>query len=87
MIAVTHTGQVRGRRDADTWAFLGIPYAAPPTDRLRWCSPRPAQAWTGVRDAVAFGAAPVQTLGGSAAWLYDTAEPQSEDCLTLNVWT
>ena len=68
-------------------AFLGVPYAAPPVGGLRYASPRPAGRWDGVRDATKPGAASIQTLTGAAAWLYEGAEPQSEDCLFLNVWT
>ena len=68
-------------------AFLGIPYAAAPVGRLRYASPVPAAPWTGVRDATTPGPASIQTLVGAAAWLYDSAEPQGEDCLFLNVWT
>lgn len=68
-------------------AFLGIPYAAAPVGPLRYASPRPAPRWTEPRDATRPGAASIQTLAGAAAWLYEGAEPQAEDCLFLNVWT
>ncbi|WP_174292507.1 carboxylesterase/lipase family protein, partial [Sphingomonas bacterium] len=59
------------------------PYAAPPVGPLRWRSPQPAAAWTSPRDATRFGtpcfASP---LPGPMQ-----GPPQSEDCLTLNVWT
>ncbi len=68
-------------------AFLGVPYAAPPTGPLRYAPPQPMPRWTVPRDAGRPGPASIQTLVGAAAWLYDSAEPQSEDCLFLNVWT
>ncbi|MGI4793025.1 MAG: carboxylesterase/lipase family protein [Janthinobacterium lividum] len=68
-------------------AFLGIPYAEPPVGPLRYASPRPARRWTAVHDATRPGAASIQTLAGAAAWLYEGAEPQDENCLFLNVWT
>ncbi|HRE45269.1 MAG TPA: carboxylesterase family protein, partial [Terricaulis sp.] len=40
---------------------------------------QPAPAWRGVRDALAFGPASPQRA--------HTTEPQSEDCLFLNIWT
>jgi para-nitrobenzyl esterase len=58
--------------------FKGIPFAQPPTGDLRWREPLPAKAWTGVRDATAFGPACIQT---------GNQGPGSEDCLYLNVWT
>ena len=64
-------------------AWLGIPYAAPPVGDLRWRPPQPAARWEGVRAADQVGAACIQAaLGG----LGGSHLPQSEDCLTLNVW-
>ncbi len=80
-------GPVRGLAADGVTAFLGLPYAAPPIGPNRYNSPRPALRWTEPRDATRAGAASIQTLGGAAAWLYQSAEPQSEDCLFLNVWT
>ncbi len=60
-------------------SFKGIPYAAPPVGPLRWRAPQPAQPRTGVLDASNFGASCIAALAPNPA--------QSEDCLTLNVWT
>ncbi|MDN5002068.1 carboxylesterase/lipase family protein [Bradyrhizobium sp. GCM10027634] len=80
----TQAGLVRGDpRDASgVLAFRGIPYAAPPVGRLRWCAPQPPTPWTGVRDALAFGAACLSSLADDSR-----PGPRAEDCLTLNVWT
>ncbi|MEO9190053.1 MAG: carboxylesterase family protein [Acetobacteraceae bacterium] len=80
-------GALRGQASGGVLAFKGIPYAAPPVGKLRYRSPEPGVPWDGVRDATMAGAASIQTLGGAAAWLYESAQPQSEDCLYLNVWT
>ena len=66
-------------------AFKGIPYAAPPVGELRWRNPQPAPRWDGVHQAARFGSACWQAPvpGRSPA----ASPPQSEDCLTLNVWT
>jgi para-nitrobenzyl esterase len=66
---------------------MGIPYAAPALGDLRYASPRPTRHWAEALDATRPGPASIQTLGGAAAWLYEGAEPQGEDCLYLNVWT
>lgn len=80
-------GRLEGAATGGVAAFTGIPYAAPPVGALRYRSPRPPAAWSGVLDATKPGAAPIQTLSGPAAWLYEGADPQSEDCLYLNIWT
>jgi para-nitrobenzyl esterase len=51
---------------------------------LRWRPPQPAEAWSGVRDAVAFGAIAPQDV--SPERLAKRGLSMSEDCLTLNVW-
>lgn len=65
--------------------YLGIPFAAPPVDELRWQPPQPAADWEGVRMAKEFGPRPVQR------YIYDDmrfrSPAVSEDCLYLNVWT
>ncbi len=69
-------------------AFLGIPYAAAPTGNLRWRPPQPSPAWTGVREATAFGPACPQLPSG---WLPEMLGRKQmvtdEACLYLNVWT
>jgi para-nitrobenzyl esterase len=70
----TQAGIVHGKRSGTARAFLGIPYAKPPVDGLRWRSPEPAEAWDGQLDAREFGPPCLQLGLGS------------EDCLSLNVW-
>ncbi len=73
---------------SETHAWLGLPYARPPVDALRWRAPRPAAAWADTRDALSFGAPCLQVgsmIGGVPA--EDAAGyAGQEDCLTLNVW-
>jgi para-nitrobenzyl esterase len=71
-------------------AYLGIPYAAPPTGDRRWRPPQPAPRWQGVRPATAFGTSCVQQQARSRLpWTeeYMTQNAIGEDCLSLNVWT
>ncbi len=63
-------------------AFLGVPYAAPPTGELRWRPPQLTPKWTGTRKAINFGS-PCPQL--PARW-FQYIEG-NEDCLYLNVWT
>jgi len=82
VIVMTKSGALKGyAANADTWQFLGIPYAKPPLGDLRWRPPQPLEPWRGVRDAVAWSDQAAQTLA---------MEPfgeggMSEDCLYLNV--
>lgn len=83
----TQSGKVKGKMSADgqVRAFLGIPYAAPPVGPLRWKPPQPAAKWHGIRSATSFGARCMQPKLYSDMIFRDPG--QSEDCLTLNVWT
>jgi para-nitrobenzyl esterase len=75
----TTSGPVRGFRQGDTRAWLGLPFAAPPVGDLRFRAPGPAPTWTEERAAVAVGPQCPQTFGFSAGG-------GGEDCLYLNVW-
>jgi len=71
--------------------FKGIPYAAPPVGNLRWRSPQPVVAWTGVRrtDSPSKACTQMGYQPGSfyQREFYREPAPTSEDCLYLNVWT
>ena len=83
---MTTAGSVRGTNLADgrIRVFKGVPYAAPPVGEFRWKEPRPADKWTGVRDATEFGA---QCMQGPIFSDITFPRPASEDCLNLNIWT
>ncbi len=73
LTAATTNGPVEGIAKSGVVAFKGIPYAAP--------------AWDGVRRADAFGPACIQPGAAMTETSSGDVGPQSEDCLTLNVWT
>jgi para-nitrobenzyl esterase len=87
----THQGQVAGAPVGAVTAYLGLPFAAPPTGAQRWRAPQPTPAWSGIRKADHYGASCMQSLtkGGFASWTqeYVIDGDVSEDCLYLNVWT
>ncbi len=87
LVVKTDQGKVQGKISADGQArdFLGIPYAAPPVGPLRWKPPQPAARWQGVRPATSFGSRCYQQEIFDDMVFRDPG--QSEDCLTLNVWT
>jgi para-nitrobenzyl esterase len=78
-IARVEGGLIAGASASGVTTFLGVPYAAAPVGDLRWRAPRPAAPWTAIRPATAFAPVCRQT----ASWI---TEPQSEDCLYLNIW-
>jgi para-nitrobenzyl esterase len=83
-VEITH-GKLRGLQRDRHAAFLGVPYAKPPIGALRFLAPQAPAAWSGVRDAVAFGpSAPQDPLSVAP---YKAVVPENEDCLYLNVYT
>ncbi len=90
MIANTTQGKVRGIEKLGCLQFRGIPFASPPVGDLRWKAPQPPQAWDGERDGSEFGPICPQaagTMDAIAGGRIAEPQPQSEDCLTLNVFT
>ena len=82
------TGSLRGTRDGGIERYLGIPYAEPPFGERRFAAPEPVAAWTGVRDAVGFGAtAPQHPYRGDIAELLSSTVIEGDDILTVNVWS
>lgn len=84
VIAETASGRVRGTAVGDIKIFKGIPYGASTAGRNRFMPPVKPMAWTGVRDALAYGPSTPQTVPGPNVRM---AQPESEDCLVLNVFT
>ncbi|KPI00160.1 Carboxylesterase [Actinobacteria bacterium OK074] len=79
----TAQGKVRGISRTGYDAWLGIPYAADPTGKLRWQAPRPTARWNGVRDATKFADRCAQAAGWDPGYEKATL---TEDCLALNVY-
>ena len=62
----------------DAEIYMGVPYAQPPVDALRWKPPKKIEEnWTNTKEA--FKAGP--TCSGN-----DFAEEDGEDCLYLNIY-
>ena len=80
-------GRVRGSERNGVWSFSGIPYAVPPVGPLRWQPPVEARPWTGTKECHAFGPIAPQTPPIPGMSVGGAPDEQSEDCLTLNVWT
>lgn len=87
VLATTQAGTVRGVEGKSVRAWLGIPYAAPPTGDQRWRAPLPPEPWTGIRDATRIGSDCTQALGRRAVLGGGGGiVVGSEDCLFVNVY-
>ncbi|MBS2533701.1 carboxylesterase/lipase family protein [Catenulispora sp. NF23] len=74
----TTLGRVQGVAEGGTCAYLGVPYAAPPTGSRRFLPPAPAAPWHGTLSATAAkpGCPQDLSVGGGG----------SEDCLYTQIW-
>ena len=94
VIVDTRVGKLSGVCSDHGCTFKGVPYAAPPVGARRFLPPVAHPPWSGVREATGYGprawqddqsfplAPPIRALMTPAA-----AQPMSEDCLVLNLWT
>ncbi|XP_055303123.1 carboxylic ester hydrolase-like [Sitodiplosis mosellana] len=86
-IVETLNGQIRGierrtlLKGVPFYSFKGIPYAKPPVGDLRLKAPEPIESWTNVLNAFEHRRICVQPGN-----LLPSPFPQSEDCLTLNIY-
>ncbi len=89
-IAETDAGVVEGYQQRGLYVFKGVPFAAPPVGDRRWLPPATVEPWGGVRQAQSSAATCPQNVAQGGFLNMNqlpAAEPQSEDCLYLNVWT
>src|ERR1044071_4778850 len=87
LVVRTKSGELRGARENGVTVFRAVPYAAPPVGELRFAPPQPLPAWRDLRDATKDGPIAPQSRSRLAHVMGDFERPQSEDCLTLNIWT
>src|SRR6478735_7731 len=89
----TAAGRVRGRWRPTTGgrgaprsaAFLGIPFAEPPTGDLRFQAPVPKAPWEGVLDALEFAA--TAQRGDPGVTLIPEPSVEGDSTLNVNVFT
>ncbi|MBV9541141.1 MAG: carboxylesterase/lipase family protein, partial [Alphaproteobacteria bacterium] len=80
------SGVLNGASSGDIDIYRGIPYAAPPVGPLRWMPPAAPARWSAPRDATAFGPICPQPKRPDGILAMGAEQPQSEDCLYLNVY-
>lgn len=82
----TESGLVAGKvLPSGVKAWLGVPFAKPPVDDLRWKPPQPIS-WRGVWDADRIMPECMQVLRPHNINNYFGEEPTSENCLYMNIW-
>src|SRR6476620_2005557 len=86
-IGDTSTGKIRVVVVDGIKVFKGIPYGASTNGKNRFMPPVKPAAWTGTRDALAYGPTAPQTSDNSGTTAAGSPLRQSEDCLVLNVFT
>ncbi len=84
-IVTTQFGQIQGSLNGSVYEFLGIPFAKPPVDSLRWQAPQNPENWAGVINTISFApACPQKSFKqGDTTGVFIG----NEDCLYLNIWT
>lgn len=86
-------GKLQGTPGKFSCIYRGVPYAKPPTGKLRFHAPEPAEAWPGIYQADHFACICPQP-GQRKGSFYEKEfycnpqfmPKQSEDCLYLNLW-
>ncbi len=93
-IVETTAGKVLGLVDEQVLSFRTIPYADSTAGANRFLPPKPPAAWSGVRDCRDFagkapqaGLAPVPIPDLANFSGAPDPSPETEDCLSVNVWT
>jgi para-nitrobenzyl esterase len=82
----TGSGAVAGKvLDSGVKVWLGIPFAKPPVQDLRWEPPQPVR-WQGVWNADRKMPECIQVLRPHNINHYFGEEPTSENCLYMNIW-
>src|SRR3954471_16136821 len=78
LVTPTKHGKLQGTVEKNICVWRGIKYA----EASRFGYPHACPPWSGVKEAVKFGPVATQTKS-----LMSSKEPQSEDCLYLNIWS
>ena len=89
--AATRAGRVRGLLKDGVQQFWCVPYGAPTDGANRFMPPQASSPWSGVRDhfEITYAApiAPDAREPAPVVTALNRHTPQSEDCLTVNVFT
>jgi len=86
-VVETTSGKIEGVFRKGLYIFCGVPYAAPPVGERLWLPPVPPEPWGGVRQAKKFAPTAPQEPMEIQFLEPPEKQPQSGDCLYLNIWT
>lgn len=79
------SGKIQGQINGNVYEFLGIPFAHPPINDLRWKAPIEPEHWNGTKSTTEFAPmCPQKRFEQNDTTATIDGE---EDCLYLNVWT
>lgn len=87
---LTTEGEYVGFMDSNgSRAWVGIPFAAPPVEELRWVAPQPPERHSGIKRALTFSEPCIQFANPTLRNRDEVAEGVvgNEDCLYLNIWS
>jgi para-nitrobenzyl esterase len=85
-IIETNAGKIQGYKEKGLEIFKGVPFAETPIGKLRFSPPVSKQSWDGVLNTTEYGPCSFQGYSELEEYL-GKLEPESEDCLSLNIWT
>lgn len=85
---LTTEGKITGAlsRTGQVCAYMGVPYAKPPVDTLRFAPPEPPAPRTGTLRATQAGSVCIQKTETSMIGSFGVPVMGEEDCLFLNIW-
>ncbi|MHA2287309.1 MAG: carboxylesterase/lipase family protein, partial [Promethearchaeota archaeon] len=85
----TKYGKIQGYKERNIEIYKGIPYAAPPIEKLRFKPPKEPQLWGDILVTTEFSPiCPQVPVAETARWLFgDPMEEDEASSLTLNIWT
>ena len=86
VIIETKSGKIQGYKEDGVEIFKGIPYGEPPIDDLRFSPPVAKKQWDEVLDTTEYGHCAYQGYTKLEDYT-GKLQPESEDCLNLNIWT
>ncbi len=82
----TKSGKIQGYMENGIEIFKGVPYGEPPIDDLRFSPPFAKKQWDDLWDATEYGHCSYQGYT-QLEDITGKLQPESEDCLNLNIWT